>query len=329
MSQTSSPYRALWWRLVQIGCTVALVVILWRSIDWATFQVALTDLRWSFVFLAAFLLLIAHGINVVRWSGLLLPSRVPLMNLTACYGAGLFSNNFLPTGVGGDAIRAALVTPHVGWSRALLSVALDRGIGLLGLSLFIIPGLWLGLPETIVERVAQDVWELMNRPFIVITSVIVAATIGGGLVYRYASRIREPLLRLLQGQIADPAVRWSRQEWFGALFKAFTLSVLSNLSTIAAHWAMLEALNITISPGAAIWLVIMSAVSMLIPLSINSLGLVESVFVIVLMAYDVPPEPALAVALLSRIFLIFYSLLGGALSLRLRWWDTSVAKPTG
>ncbi|NNJ10625.1 hypothetical protein EKD04_009815 [Chloroflexales bacterium ZM16-3] len=137
---------------MQLLCTLGLAFVLWRSIDWGLFAASLVGLRWSFITLAALFLLIAHGFNIVRWRSLLPPRAVSLSALTSYYGAGLFSSNFLPTGVGGDAVRAALVGARVGWSSALLSVTLDRGIGLIGLSFFVVPGLWIGLPGGITDR---------------------------------------------------------------------------------------------------------------------------------------------------------------------------------
>jgi len=81
-----------------------------------------------------------------------------------------------------------------------------------------------------------------------------------------------------------------------------------------------------VSPGAAIWLVLAGSLSMLLPISINSLGVLESVFIVVLAAYAVPAPTALAVALLARALSTLYSLAGGALSLRTGGW--AVKEPT-
>ncbi|NTU82902.1 MAG: flippase-like domain-containing protein [Chloroflexales bacterium] len=308
--------RYPWLRLVQAICTLGLAFVLWRSIDWGLFKASLAELRWSFVALAALFLLIAHGFNIVRWKGLLPPNNISLGTLTSYYGAGLFSNNFLPTGVGGDAVRAALVGAQVGWSHALLSVALDRGIGLVGLSFFIVPGLWFGLPDDLLGRFtippALQAWLLP----LAVVGAGAAVAIGGVLVYRRGRQMQGMLSRLQQGDDQAGAARRSGRAWAVMLVNTYALSVCSNLGTIAAHWAVLQALGITVSPGASIWLVMIGSLSQMVPISINSLGVLESVFVVVLAAYGVAAPAALAAALLIRALLVLYSLLGGLLSLR-------------
>lgn len=315
--QRSSP---LWLRAAQAICTLGLAVVLWRSIDWGQFLAAFVGLRWESVALAALLLLIAHGFNIVRWRGLLPPNIIPPGALVAYYGAGLFASNFLPTGVGGDAVRVGLAGPRVGWAQALLSVALDRGIGLAGLSFFILPGLWLGLPEGILERFAlppslpSTLWALIGA------GAVALVLIGGALVYRRPSLARAIVSRLRQGDDEASAPRRGWRGWAGMVASSYFLSVCAIQSSIAAHWAVLHSLGITVPPGAAVWLLIIGSLALMVPISINGLGVLESVFVIVLAAYGVPAPAALATALLIRALILLYSLLGGLISLGQGWY---------
>lgn len=110
------------------------------------------------------------------------------------------------------------------------------------------------------------------------------------------------------------------------LLKTYVLSVFSNLSLIAAHWAVLQALGSALSPGAAIWLVIIGSLSLLVPISINGLGVLESVFVVVLAAYSVSAPVALASALLIRALGVLFCLLGGLISLGQGWHGGEVGR---
>jgi len=326
MTQAQRPTRVPWLRLVQIVCTLGLGVVLARSIDWASFGASLASLRWGFVALAALFLLAAHALNVVRWRGLLPPGAIAPGTLAAYYGAGLFCNNFLPTGIGGDGVRAALAARHVALPPALLSVALDRGVGLAGLGLFLLPALWFGLPAGLGDRLALPA--LPSQWLWVLAVIAIGAALGGAgaLLYGRGQQLRGLLTRVAGSEQVPATARRGVRGWAALLLNTYALSVCSNLGTIAAHWAILAALGISVSPGAAIWLVLAGSLSMLLPISINSLGVLESVFIVVLAAYAVPAPTALAVALLARALSTLYSLAGGALSLRTGGW--AVKEPT-
>ncbi len=316
MRQTS---WSLWLRLVQIVCTLGLGIILWRSLDWGLFNDSIAGLHWSFVGLAALFLLIAHGFNIVRWRGLLPPNTISLSTLISYYGAGLFSSNFLPTGVGGDAVRIALTGTHVGWSQALLSITLDRGMGLIGLSFFFVPGLWFGLPDGIMERMTISLARLTGLWPLAAIGVVAAVGIGGVFVYRRGRQVQGMLSRFQQGDDKAGTFRRSGREWVVMILISYAISACSILSLIAAHWAVLQAFGIAISPGAAIWLTIIGSLSLMVPISINGLGVLESVFIIILATYNASAPAALASALLIRALSIAFSLLGGLLSLGQNW----------
>ena len=68
-----------------------------------------------------------------RWRPLLVVASVPAsIALTVrAYLAGAFANNLLPTGFGGDALRAWLVSrASLPFARSLTSVAVDRATAL-------------------------------------------------------------------------------------------------------------------------------------------------------------------------------------------------------
>jgi uncharacterized membrane protein YbhN (UPF0104 family) len=114
---------------------------------------------------------------------------------------------------------------------------------------------------------------------------------------------------------ASATPEWPAQSSLALLSGGYALSVLSNLGTIMAHWAVIQAFGLDISSGAAIWCVLIVSASMLLPISINGLGLQESVYVVVLASYGVPTANALGVALIMRLLMVCFSLLGGVLSL--------------
>jgi uncharacterized protein (TIRG00374 family) len=95
----------------------------------------------------------------------------------------------------------------------------------------------------------------------------------------------------------------------------YLLSFISHLSLVVVHWLLFWALGLDVSLGAAIWVVLIAAVSLLLPITVNGLGLQESIYVVVLGYYGVSAPAALGIGLLIRMLMLICSLFGGVLFL--------------
>jgi uncharacterized membrane protein YbhN (UPF0104 family) len=120
--------------------TLLLVVVPWHQVTAAASQMTLAIYA---VALAGYLA--GHVLGAGKWRMLMAASRggerLSVHDTTGCYSAGLFSNLFLPTIVGGDVVRAALATRALGRPEAVIlgSIA-DRVIDFAGLGLLIAGG---------------------------------------------------------------------------------------------------------------------------------------------------------------------------------------------
>jgi uncharacterized membrane protein YbhN (UPF0104 family) len=308
--------RRPWLRVAQVVVTVGLIGWLFRQVEWPRLVALLASLRWDFVVLAVLFLLLCHLINIVRWR-FLLQQPAGFGTLLVFYGAGLFSNNFLPTGIGGDGVRAALLSRVVAPGRAIVSVALDRGIGLIALSALLAAGWWAGLPPGLDlggERVAA-LGAILPAALLAAGALVVLAA----LVWRQSPRVRATLRGWLArwGERWQPP-RWTLGQWSRCLAGGYGLSVCSHLCIVAATWALLQAMRIEVAPAAAIWLVITTSVSLLVPVAVNGIGVVEGVYVVVLGSYGVTASVGLGFALLMRAVGLLVSLAGGLALLQRR-----------
>jgi uncharacterized protein (TIRG00374 family) len=278
----------------------------------------LSNARWGLILLSIGIAFAIHLINVARWRYLLQQWPIGYGRLLMYYSAGLFSNNFLPTGIGGDGVRFALLQRDLPMSRAVFSVGLDRAISLLALSALLVPGLWFGLPP----QFHLQGWEALvasDRSSGVSVAVLLIVIIGGsaGLL---ASRRIPPLRRAIDRLLVSfgDSVRrlcGTSSTWRRLLVGSYTISVISHICLIATHWLLFQALRLDVSPGAAIWLVLIASVSLLLPITVNGLGLQESIYVVVLGYYGASAPAALGVGLLIRMVMLVCSLLGGVLFL--------------
>ncbi len=296
-----------------------LLVVLFQSVDWSSLSHLILNLRWSNASLSTTLFLVFHGLNVLRWRWITAQPDISIWAFVKYYGAGQFSNNFLPTGFGGDAVRAALLSTRVSLPRATLSVTLDRGIGLLSLGVLCLLGIWLGWPPGLFHGVPAGI---LDASFFLVIAILFVG--GAAAVFLWSRKpafrgITEGLGRCFELVHMKEGNALSWRWLFGRFAGAYCCSVLSNLSLVLAFWSAIGALGIVVAPGAAVWLVCAVFLSLLAPLTVNGLGLQEGVFVVVLGCYSVPIEAALGIALFVRLLTLAFSALGGLLAL----WGTA------
>ena len=120
--------------LIQIAVSTILLVLILRQVHWAEVWDALRriDLFWLAVAWGLFLLGVV--VRAVRWRVLLdaLGVHRPLRELTSWYFVGSFFNVILPTGFGGDAVRAAELSQDTGRPGPVVnSVVVDRYLGIM------------------------------------------------------------------------------------------------------------------------------------------------------------------------------------------------------
>lgn len=310
---SSTTYRRRSARVLQALVTLALIGWLVFRVDWAAVAPLLSGLRWALIAVAIVSLLAGHALNVLRWQYLLDRPELRYGNLLSWYAIGLFGTNILPTGIGGDAVRAGLASRAMPLGRALLAVALDRAIGLAALSALIAVGIAVGLPPGLaIGARLRDYWPAL-AVLLVLGMLAGAALLAESR--RPTSRLRQQLAHLTRSW-SLPA--WQAGEWLRRLAGAYLLSVPAHLGIVAANLAVLSALNVAAPWPAAIWLVILSSLSLLLPVSINGIGVVEGVYVLVLGSYGVGSAAGLSAALVIRLLGLAISLLGGLALLRTR-----------
>ncbi len=306
-----------WLRVLQIVVTITLIGVLLREVHWSDMKLVVVNLQWQYVAASIVLVLVSHLVNVVRWQYLVHSSSPRYHTLLEMYGAGLFYNNFLPTGIGGDGVRAALLSKYVSVPQAVFSVALDRGIAILAFSALVVIGVWIGIPALDLQMheflVSFASWRAVSIGFLIISGTGVLSYI----CWKRFPKLRSAIVNTSSHFLGlNNSPEWTIHLWLRLLAGGYSLSVLSHLSLVATHWSVMQALGIDVTTGAAVWLVLIGSASLLLPVSVNGLGLQESIYVLLLSSYGVSTVLAMGVALLIRMLMLLFSLAGGLLSLR-------------
>ncbi len=295
-------------RLLQILVTLALIAWLAHQADWASVGSLLRNVQPVLILGAFVSLLASHGINVVRWRYLLDRPDIRFANLLRSYTIGLFANNFLPTGIGGDGVRVALLRQRVALGRAMFSVVADRGIGLVAISAIMLVGLWAGLPPGFQEAEWQQLQAMNGGLRLALFAAVAALLLLAALL---AWRMPQMRNWAMQRTAAWQLPEWGIGEWLRRMAVAYGISVGAHLCIVAATGMVLAALHVNVPLAASIWLVVLSSLSLLVPVTVNGMGIVESVYVLVLSSYGVAPTIGLSAALIVRVVALLISLSGG------------------
>jgi hypothetical protein len=239
---------------------------------------------------------------------------------------GLFYNNCLPSAVGGDLLRAWYVTKHTDKKvEAALSVVVDRVIGLAGLFLMAIGGIWLVPAQSRREmfesysQIGLVRWTVTHKwPILIITSVFTAAVLlllsqksGRTWIYKMVAKVSQ------RGADSLTKIRKAVQIYWG---KKLAL-IAGLLLTFACQGVFVLALvllgkEIGIAADAKYYFIFFPISWLLgtLPISPGGGGVVEwSVKVMFIQVSGVTGEQALALALWQRLLWLIGSLPGAVI----------------
>jgi uncharacterized protein (TIRG00374 family) len=229
------------------------------------------------------------------------------------YLIGMFFNNFLPSGMGGDAVRAYESARTTGRGKeAITAVILERGTGMITvfgcgsvLALFqpdlplqialLAHGLFVGTLLLVFLLWQNFTSGLLNW----ISAHIVVRLFGGRLTGIWAKIV---------GVYVE--FRSYRNQW--RLLGAVLLqSALTQVMTVISLYALILAFDYQPPFGAFIAVSGIATALDLVPISLNSLGVREGVYVYFLGLLAIPGPVAVAFALLNRLIVLIQALVGG------------------
>ncbi|HYU61254.1 MAG TPA: lysylphosphatidylglycerol synthase transmembrane domain-containing protein [Solirubrobacterales bacterium] len=295
----------------RVAISVGLLAIVARSIDWGAVVDRLSGASWGWFVLATAMVLAAFVLGALRWQLLLNGAGLHprLRDTLRAYGIGIFANNVLPTGFGGDAVRAWLIAPRgAPLARALTAVAADRGTAFSCL----LPIAWLGVLLSGGEIPGSLVGLLAVISGGTVVGVLVAIAV---LRRRGLGRFLPRLLRPWAAEVARTLRTYGRdRERLGEVFAlGFGFQVLIVVST----WLLSEALGLGLDLEVIAVVLPLVLVATLMPISIAGFGVREGAFAALLAEVGVSSGDAVLLSLLTVASVAIASLPGGvALALR-------------
>ncbi len=285
---------------------VGLAVVLLTGVDLDEVVQELVGMNWG-LFLTALALFVSGAlVRAYRWGALVWALDVPATwgRLVALYFVGAFFSQFLPTGVGGDAVKIyELARDDQKAASAISSVLVDRFVGLF--VLFAMALLALAGGYELVEPRER---------------LLIAVVFGGSLAavalllqrtWIEAAGQRLGLARLL-GRIKILRDLYGSVHLYGpaALLKATAASVVWNLILIGGYYLLGLAVGLELGLWHYFLFVPIISAGLLIP-SVGGLGVREGITVILFTQVGVPEPQAKALALAYLVLIWINALVGG------------------
>jgi glycosyltransferase 2 family protein len=265
------------------------------------------------------LLLLAFTLNFVslyvsayRWRVLLNAQGidVPLLFLLKSCAVGVFFNNFLPSTVGGDAMRA-----YDSWqagknkASAVTVIFVDRFLGLLALMLF-------ALGAVMVSKELTASLPYLYLWLVLITAAMLLFVWIVFLPSRWMPTVIPeirlslwPKLRIVLDNVLDAFVAFQGKK--DALAKGLGLSMILQANVVMHYYFFARGLNFSMPLYNFFLIVPLAVLIMTIPVSINAIGVREHTFAFFFTAFGVSKVEAIALAWLVYGVVIFQGVLGG------------------
>lgn len=297
--------------LLKVVLTAALLVFLLVRMDLTEFANVLISADPLLVLIAGLFYFGTVFLSVGRWKAILenFDIHTPVIPLTQICLIGYFFNLFLPSAIGGDFVRAYYLAKREsrGMSTTLTSTLLDRTAGLSALLL-------IGLISVSIYPISVQGFSLLGLFLLVGAGFAVGITaIFHPGVHRYFNAFlkrlhldtfEEKLELVYQGLIQLRRNRF-------AILLVILLSLGVQLLVVIAMWFAARSIGVDVSFNLFLIFIPIVNLATAIPLTINGVGVRESVYYLLFSQVGVPVESAVTLSLLNLVVMMMTALPGG------------------
>lgn len=295
--------------IIKIFVAVGLLWYLFASINFDEFLETIKNIKiWPLVIIVLAYPLSIY-ISTLRWNAILKFYKISYSKskLFYLYLIGGFFNNFLPTSVGGDSYKYLHLTKkYPSQNKEILSsIILERGVGifcLFTINIILIPY----FANTILNQ----------QIFLGIELLIVAVFLSLIILFCHKNKafkclekinIKIKLFQKFKNFLKTLININNKKVLIISFYYSIIFIVLSAFSAFLLFYALGVEINILYIILACSIINIFS----ILPISLNSIGITEGLFVLLFGFYGIEKEISLAAALIARILMIIASSSGG------------------
>ena len=310
-----------------VKCLISVGLLFWliSKADVAAIVAAIYDANPIWVGIALSMQFGGIFIAAVRWQSLLKAKNIvaTIPRLYTSYVVSFLFQNILPSTIGGDVVRA-----YDSWQRgqnkadSVAVIVADRTLGTLALALLaLISGSYtFGLVDTLARVPYRYVGSMGVIFSLVIAAVVLidrsrAARLPMQL-YAISARLCAISARLCAVPFMPKVVRLGEalltfRTQPKTVMYAFALSLLLQVNVILFYYVIAQALHLTVPVFYFGLMIPVILVVMMVPISVNGIGLRESAFVFFLTAQGITREDALALAWIAYGLVLLQGVIGG------------------
>jgi uncharacterized protein (TIRG00374 family) len=298
--------------MLRVGITIFLLALLFKTVSWSELASTLVHSRHSLLLIGLTIGGFGLVISSYQWHVLMRGEhiRLDLAQLINLYMVGVAFSHFLPTGMGGDAVKALYAGRETGNKEGAASaVLMSRLTGLIGM--------------LIVAIVVLIFWHQLFSARVVEGFALLSGLVGGMIL---AAIMFVALLPKFSRK------RWSRGRIFAVLMKVgqALLATMKKprflvLATIygMVFWVVgclnyyAYAIALGIHLPLYFYFVAISLISLIsfLPISINGFGVREGAFVYIFATVHIATSVSVLLALLMDTQVLFFGVLGGLIYL--------------
>lgn len=300
--------------IIGVKVLISTVLTYWilRGIDVTEILNIMKSANISFVVAAYSLIFVGNTISTFRWKVLLKAqgTESSFLYLFKSYLVGLFFSNLLPTTIGGDTVRI-YYSWRIGKSKAkaIAVIFVDRLLGLFALILFAWAALMLSR-SIIVNLPLLYFWMILGGGAIALAIWIIFAP--KEKTPKLLIKLKMPFYRKIKSILAKILNAFNEYRGNGsAPLKALGLSILLQTNVVVHYYLISKALDFHIPIYSFFLIVPLALFIMMIPISINAIGLRENTFALILINFGISKTDAVAFAWIAFGFIIFQGILGG------------------
>jgi uncharacterized protein (TIRG00374 family) len=297
-----------WW--LRLAVSAGLLAAVFTQIDFHRAFHRLREGNWGLFAAGCGVYLVAFLLGTVRWHAFLGAAglRRDWRRTLDAYFAGVFAMNFLPSTVGGDAVRAWLGGGPGARVKGLSTVLVDRG-SILGCAFVV--GAAAAIADAGDAPLSLDV--TLAIAFVVYLAGIAAVTAAALAAARFRHRIPRRLVALGHDVLPTARAALSSRR---VLAWTTLLGVGYEVLTIAGFWLVARAVDVHLS--LLVLAIVIPSVLVLsaLPISIGGLGVREGSFVALLHPVGIGATAATLASLLAATAFAVATLPGALVLLR-------------
>ncbi len=296
--------------LIKLLISISLLTFLLKRTGLDLFLQTLASINLELFLLCAMLYIGTQYLSSFRWKVLLMAHNITVstLRLFSFYLVGMFFNNFLPSSIGGDAVKGYdLYRYSKKGKESVTTVVLERYTGLAALLLIGLVSLIFiySLPE---YSLAKILILGMTAIFIAGTIVVTNSRVKN-LTINIVSKLKIAKLKKTIFEIYETFGNYKNHR--SSFRNAVLLSIIIQVMNIVVYIILSSALDITV-PWAYYFLFFpITTIMSMLPISINGLGIREGINVYLFAQVGVTSPQALSLSLSWFLMVTAISLLGG------------------